>query len=111
MKCSRHYFPTESPWDSGAQQHALPFLEGTRLGYFVNIKQSNSTEVSSVSDGTNQVHQKAQIIKKVCVCGGGHKLLTFAETTDNAMTSTHPLYCHSASMSEQIPVYRTAQND
>lgn len=80
---SRSYFPSEPPWDLGAEEHAMPFPAGRRSGYSVNRKQSNSAPVLSLSDEANL---KAPVIKKVCEGQGNTRLVTSAERTENAVT-------------------------
>lgn len=75
------------------------------------MKQSNSTAVSSVSDGANQAHQKAQIIKKVCVWEGNINSWHLLRQQKMLWLPVALYIVHSAPMSEQIPVYRMAQND
>lgn len=44
--------------------------------------------------GSTRADRKAQLIKKVCVEEGKTRLLTSADRTENAVTSSHSLYYH-----------------
>lgn len=69
---------------------------GKRSGHSVNTQWSSSTRVWSLSDSRQTVPtRKSKLLKRLGgVAGAGVgkiRIVAFADTTENAVTSSHPL--------------------
>lgn len=82
--------------DSGAQGQVTLSPAGMRSGHFVNIQWSRSTRVCSLSDSGQTVPtRKSKLLKRWGWAAGAGvgkiRIVAFADTTENAVTSSHPL--------------------